>query len=300
MSDIVREYFALTKPKVVTLILFTALIGMLLAFGGGRPSPVLLFWGLLGIGLGAASGAAFNHVIDEKIDNIMARTQKRPLPAGKIPRNHAMIFAIFLGILSMLVLLTFVNVLTAALTFIALIGYAVIYTVYLKRSTPQNIVWGGMAGAAPPVLGWSAVTGSLNTEALLLFLVIFIWTPPHFWALAIKRREEYKKADIPMLPVTHGVAFTKMQILLYSLMLLAVSLLPFVIRMSGIIYLIGALALGFGFVFYAIMLYKNPSDKNAMRTFGYSIFYLSFLFLFLLIDHYARIFIRMFRIDNLY
>jgi len=287
-----KDYLALTKPKVIALILFTALIGMLLAFGS-KPEPVLLFWSLSGIGLGAASGAAFNHVADNKIDSIMARTQKRPLPTGKLTKTNATAFALILATLSMFILLVFVNTLTAALTFVALIGYAVIYTVYLKHSTPQNIVWGGIAGAAPPLLGWTAVTGALHTEALLLFLVIFVWTPPHFWALAIKRREEYKKADIPMLPVTHGVAFTKMQILLYSLMLLAVSLLPFVIKMSGIIYLVGALLLGFGFVFYAVVLYKNPSDKNAMRTFSYSIFYLNFLFLFLLVDHYARIFIRM-------
>lgn len=289
-----KQYFDLCKPKVVALIVFTAIVGMLLSTSGMIPLDIF-FFATLGIGLGAASGAAINQVVDAHIDSIMERTNNRPLPQGNLNKKNALLFAISLGILSMIILVTFVNPLTALLTFIALIGYAVVYTMYLKRATPQNIVLGGAAGAAPPVLGWTAMTGEVNSEALLLFLVIFIWTPPHFWALAIKRRDEYAKANIPMLPVTHGVAFTKLQILLYTILLLAVSVMPFVIQMSGLIYLSGALSLGIGFLYYAYKLYvAEDYNQIAMNTFIYSIKYLSLLFAFLLADHYTRILYRMF------
>ena len=286
-----REYFALCKPKVVSLIVFTALVGMLLASPDMITADILIF-GTLGIALGAASGAAVNHWVDQRIDAVMERTQNRPLPQGQLSPRAAITFAIGLGVLSMVILVTFVNVLTAVLTLISLMGYAVVYTMFLKRSTPHNIVLGGAAGAAPPVLGWTAVTGEINTEALLLFLVIFVWTPPHFWALAIRRRREYARANIPMLPVTHGVQFTKLNILLYTLMLFAVTLMPFVIQMSGLIYVSGAVALGVGFLYHAVRLYFSDDDRYSMETFGYSIFYLSALFAFLLADHYLREFIR--------
>lgn len=289
-----RDYYTLTKPKVVYLIVFTAMVGMLLAAEGLVPIDVFVF-GLLGIGLAAASGAAINHVVDEHIDQLMERTRNRPVASGGIDQKSALTFALILGALGIGMLLAFINVLTAVLTFFSLVGYALIYTMYLKRATPQNIVLGGAAGAAPPLLGWTAVTGSVETEALLLFLIIFIWTPPHFWALAIRRREEYAKADIPMLPVTHGVEFTKIQILLYTVLLVIVTLMPFLVQMSGLIYLAGAVSLGIGFLYYAIKLYREPNPEGiAMKTFGYSIFYLSLLFAFLLADHYARIAIRSF------
>jgi protoheme IX farnesyltransferase len=288
------QYWNLTKPKVVFLIVFTALVGMLLAADGLVPLDIL-FFGLLGIGLAAASGAAINHVVDQHIDAVMDRTKGRPLPTGNLDQAHALIFAISIGAAGILMLVAFVNVLTAVLTFFSLVGYALIYTMYLKRATPQNIVLGGAAGAAPPLLGWTAVTGQVETEALLLFLIIFIWTPPHFWALAIRRKDEYAKAGIPMLPVTHGVDFTKIQILLYTILLFIVTLVPFLIHMSGVIYLAGALSLGIGFLYYAIKLYRDKTpNKIAMKTFGYSIFYLSLLFGFLLVDHYARLFFRAF------
>jgi len=289
-----RSYYELCKPKVVYLIVFTGFVGMLLASPGGLPPLDILIAANLGIGLAAASGAALNHMIDQRIDALMHRTENRPLPSGRLDTLHVFFFAVSLGILAMAILVAFVNDLTAFLTFIALIGYAVIYTVFLKRNTPQNIVLGGAAGAAPPLLGWAAVTGEVGTEALLLFLIIFVWTPPHFWALAIRRRKEYAKAKIPMLPVTHGVPFTKEQILLYTLLLFTVSLMPAVIQMSGLIYLSGAVALGIGFIYYAWRLYRDDSDALAMKTFGYSIFYLSLLFAFLLADHYVREFFRAF------
>ncbi|MCP4076145.1 MAG: protoheme IX farnesyltransferase [Gammaproteobacteria bacterium] len=287
----IGEYYQLCKPKVVYLILFTALAGMLLS----SPTMVsvdILFFGLLGIGLGAASGAAINHWVDRRIDIVMARTKNRPLPQGNISSKSALIFAISLGVLSMVILVAFVNTMTAILTFISLVGYAVVYTMFLKHSTPHNIVLGGAAGAAPPVLGWVAVTNELTVDAMLLFLIIFIWTPPHFWALAIKRKDEYKKAGVPMLPVTHGIAFTKLHIVLYTLMLLGISLLPFVTQMSGYLYLAGSLGLGLGFLYYAIKLYQSKADEYAMKTFGYSIFYLSALFALLISDHYLREIIR--------
>ena len=280
-----RAYYDLTKPKVVALMLFTALVGMLLASPGMVPLQKLVL-GLLGIGLAAASGAALNHVVDRKIDAVMARTRGRPLPSGDLETPHALAFALSLAFLSMVLLAVMVNTLTAALTFFTLIGYAVIYTLYLKRATPQNIVWGGLAGAMPPLLGWTAIADQVDIEGLLLVLLIFIWTPPHFWALAIKRRAEYASAGIPMLPVTHGVAYTKLQILIYSLMLLTVSLMPFLVHMSGPLYLAGAVALGVGFVYHAVRLMRTEGDDHAMKTFGYSIVYLASLFAFLLVDHY--------------
>lgn len=284
-------YLGLCKLKVVFLILFTAFVGMLLSSQGLVPLQPFVF-GLIGIGLASASGAAINHVVDYHIDEAMSRTKQRPLPQQNLTQTKALIFALTLAAIAMAVLIVFVNTLTALLTFIALIGYAVIYTMFLKRSTPQNIVWGGAAGAAPPLLGWTAITGEINQEALLLFLIIFIWTPPHFWALAIKRRKEYAKADVPMLPITHGVAYTKLQILLYTVLLLSVTLLPFLVQMSGVVYLAGALTLGLMFIGHALRLYRSEGDEHAMKTFGFSIFYLSMLFGFLLVDHYVRILFR--------
>jgi len=281
-----RRYYELTKPKVVMLILFTALVGMLLAAPGMVAWDTLVF-GLLGIGLAAAAGAVVNHVVDQHIDRVMERTRGRPLPSGRMDAPHAIAFALTLATVAMVVLMVWVNPLTAALTFAAFIGYAVIYTVFLKRSTPQNIVWGGLAGALPPLLGWTAVTGEVHLHGLLLVLLIFVWTPPHFWALAIRRRDEYARAGIPMLPVTHGVAFTKQQVFLYTVMLLAVSLMPVFAHMSGLLYLIGAAGLGLAFVYHAWRLLREEGDAWAMRTFGYSIVYLTALFAFLLADHYV-------------
>jgi len=287
MKDIIQSYLGLCKLKVVALIVFTAMVGMFLATSppGMVPWDVLLF-GNLGIGLAAASAAAINHVLDAREDAKMARTSNRPLPQGEINERNALVFAGVLGLAAMLMLVYLVNVRTAVLTFLSLLGYAVVYTMYLKRATPQNIVIGGAAGAAPPILGWTALTDSIDPHALLLFLIIFVWTPPHFWALAIYRRKEYAKVDIPMLPVTHGVPFTRLQILLYTILLLVVSVLPFVTRMSGPVYLAGALLLGGGFLYYAIVMMKGEDEKVAMKTFGYSIWYLMALFALLLVDHY--------------
>jgi heme o synthase len=279
------DYFELTKPRVVALIVFTAVIGMFLAVPGIPPWKALVF-GNLGIWLAASSAAAINHLLDRKIDEKMARTAQRPLPSGHLTSKQVLIFALILGALSMLLLVWQVNLLTAALTFLSLIGYAVIYTVYLKHATPQNIVIGGAAGAAPPVLGWVAVTGEVHAYALVLFLIIFVWTPPHFWALAIFRREDYARAMVPMLPVTHGVEYTRLQILFYTILLVLVSLLPWFSAMSGIFYLGGALVLGFVFLYYAIRLMNPPNEAFAMKVFSYSIWYLMLLFAFLLVDHW--------------
>ncbi|MET0070487.1 MAG: heme o synthase [Candidatus Thiodiazotropha sp.] len=283
-----RHYYEMTKPKVVLLIAFTALVGMLLSHDGLAPLQPLLF-GLLGISLAAASGAVINHVIDQRIDAMMDRTSWRPIPSGHMDTPHALSFALLLGAISMLLLYFLVNPLTALLTFFALIGYAVIYTLYLKRNTPQNIVWGGLAGAAPPLLGWCAITGEVTIESFLLLLIIFVWTPPHFWPLAIHRRDDYAKADVPMLPVTHGIDFTKQQILIYAIMLLAVTLLPFVIQMSGYLYLCGALVLGCLFIYHALKLLRSDGREHAMKTFAFSILYLSLLFTLLLADHYLSL-----------
>ena len=283
-----QDYLTLCKPKVVSLIVFTAVVGMFLATPNMVPWNVLIY-GTIGIGLAASSAATINHVIDYRIDSIMARTMRRPLPEGKISVVNAIIFAWFLGTISMGILAFLVNTLTAGLTALSLIGYGFIYSMFLKRATPQNIVIGGAAGAAPPVLGWTAVTGTLDPNSLLLFLIIFVWTPPHFWALAIYRRDDYAAADIPMLPVTHGVEFTRLQILLYTILLFVVTLLPYLVGMSGLFYLVGAVLLGAGFLYYAILMRFNHDDRLAMRTFSYSIIYLMLLFAFLLIDHYIPI-----------
>jgi protoheme IX farnesyltransferase len=281
-----REYLELCKPRVVMLLVFTAIVGMFLATPGMVPADILIF-GAAGIGLTACAAAAINHVVDQRADAIMARTRHRPLPTGQVSAPQALVFAALLGTAGMALLAGLVNGLTAALTFCSLIGYAVVYTLYLKRATPQNIVIGGAAGAAPPVLGWTAVTGHLDPHALLLFLIIFVWTPPHFWSLAIHRREDYANAGIPMLPVTHGVDYTRLQILLYALLLVAVSVLPFATHMSGLLYLAGALLLGAGFTYYAVMLLVSRDARWALRTFLYSIHYLMALFAILMVDHYV-------------
>jgi protoheme IX farnesyltransferase len=280
-----RDYVELCKPRVVALMVFTAMVGMFLATPDLVPLDILVF-GSLGIAFVAGAAAAINHLVDQRVDGIMHRTMRRPLPAGRIDAVAALIFALFLCLIGVAMLTTLVNGLTALLTVISLVGYSVIYTGYLKRATPQNIVIGGAAGAMPPVLGWVAVTGEVAPQALLLFLIIFAWTPPHFWALAIHRRDEYARAGIPMLPVTHGIAFTRFQILLYTLVLFVVSLLPFVTRMSGWLYLGGAFTLGVGFLYYAITLQNSDDDRLPMKTFGYSIIYLMGLFAFLLLDHH--------------
>jgi protoheme IX farnesyltransferase len=280
-----RDYLELTKPRVVLLMLITSLVGMFLATRAGVPWTVLVF-GNLGIGLCAGAAAAVNHVVDRRIDSIMARTHKRPVTAGRVSPTAALLFAALLALLGQALLLTFTNALAAWLTLASLLGYAVLYTGFLKRATPQNIVIGGLAGAAPPLLGWVAVTGHLSAEPLLLVLIIFAWTPPHFWALAIHRKEEYAKADIPMLPVTHGEQYTKLHILLYTLMMVAVTLLPFAIHMSGLLYLVCALALGARFLFWAVVLYRDSRPHAAIKTFRYSIAYLFLLFIALLADHY--------------
>lgn len=280
------QYFALTKPKVVALIVFTAFVGMLLATPG-LPDWWLVLVANVGIWLAASSAAAINHLLDARIDAIMARTANRPLPTGQLSSRQVLWFALILGALSMVLLVWFVNVLTAVLTFFALIGYAVIYTVYLKRATPQNIVLGGAAGAAPPVLGWAAIDNSVHPYALLMFLIIFIWTPPHFWALAIFRREDYARAAIPMLPITHGVEYTRAHVLYYTILLFLVTLLPWLTGMSGYLYLGGAVVLGLGFLYYAIRLQNPPNERFAMETFSYSVLYLMALFAFLLVDHYV-------------
>ncbi|MBW0234743.1 MULTISPECIES: heme o synthase [Pseudomonas] len=283
-----RDYLELTKPKVVVLMLITSLVGMFLATRAGVPWAVLVF-GNLGIGLCAGGAAAVNHVLDRRIDALMARTHKRPLAEGRISALAALSFALLLAVSGLALLLIFTNALAAWLTLASLLGYAVIYTGFLKRATPQNIVIGGLAGAAPPLLGWVAVTGHVTAEPLLLVLIIFAWTPPHFWALAIHRKAEYAKADIPMLPVTHGEHYTKVHILLYTCVLLAVSLLPFVIHMSGALYLACALGLGARFLHWAWVLYRGTQPHAAINTFKYSIYYLLWLFAALLVDHYLML-----------
>lgn len=281
-----RDFLELTKPRVTALIVFTAAVGMLLATPGQIPLDIFVF-GLTGIALASGSAAAINHVADDRIDALMGRTRNRPLPTGAVRRRDALIFALTIGAISMLMLSFLVNALTAALTFASLIGYAVIYTMYLKRATPQNIVIGGAAGAAPPVLGWTAVTGTIDPHSLLLFLIIFAWTPPHFWALAIYKRNEYAKTGVPMLPVTHGVDYTRWQILAYTILMVLATLLPYATFMCGEIYLCGALALNAVFMWHAVRILVDHRDILAFRMFKYSITYLMALFLVIFIDRYA-------------
>lgn len=280
-----RDYLELCKPRVVALMLLTVLVGMYMAAPGWVDLRLLSF-ALIGIALTASSAAVINHLVDQRIDALMARTCRRPIVTGRISGPQALYFAIILGSAGLAILWFGVNIMTAILTFITLIGYAGIYTGYLKRATPQNIVIGGLAGATPPLLGWTAITNQLDAQPLLLVLIIFTWTPPHFWALAIYRFAEYQKADIPMLPVTHGIAFTKLTILLYTILLLVVSMLPYVVGMSGNLYAVIALCLGLRFLYLAGKLYQHDNDHLAIRTFRFSIIYLSVLFIALLIDHY--------------
>jgi protoheme IX farnesyltransferase len=280
-----RSFLALTKPRVVSLIVFTAVIGMFLATPAMVPLQVLVA-GTLGIALVAGAAAAVNCLVEQKIDAVMRRTSWRPLPRGELSVPQTLVFAGLLGGLGLWILVQFVNALTMWLTVATFIGYAVVYTVLLKPATPQNIVIGGASGAMPPVLGWAAVTGEVSLEAMLLFLIIFAWTPPHFWSLALYRTDDYAKAGVPMLPVTHGKPYTRLQVLLYTLILLAVSLLPYAIRMSGALYLAAALILGGIFIAYAVRIYVAYSDALARRTFRYSIAYLALLFAALLVDHY--------------
>ena len=284
--SILRSYYHLCKPNVVFMMLITSLIGSLLATNGSNFNPLLILISLIGIGLCAASAAAINQVVDQKVDANMSRTSERPIPQGEISSSKAISFAIVIGLIGYAILYRYVNALTAYLTIASLIGYAIIYTVFLKRATPQNIVIGGLAGAAPPLLGWSSITGSIDPNALLLVLIIFAWTPPHFWALAIHRKDEYAKENIPMLPVTHGISFTKLQIILYTIIMLLVSLFPYFVMMSGAFYLVSALVLGLIFLWYAFRLYVDDSNSLAMPTFQYSIYYIFLIFLALLIDHF--------------
>jgi protoheme IX farnesyltransferase len=283
-----NQFYQLTKPRVVSLIVFTAVIGMFLATPGMVPLQALLA-GTLGIALTAGAAAAINCLVEQKIDAVMTRTSRRPLPRGQVTSLQTLLFAGVVGGAGLFVLYQWVNALTMWLTFATFIGYAIIYTVLLKPMTPQNIVIGGASGAMPPVLGWAAVTGEITPEALLLFLIIFAWTPPHFWALALYRKNEYAKAGVPMLPVTHGDKFTRLHVLLYTVILTAVTLMPFVTRMTGAIYLVSALALDGVFLWYAARIYLAYSDRLAQRTFRYSIAYLTALFAALLLDHYFRI-----------
>tara|TARA_B100001559_G_scaffold67582_1_gene54877 strand:- start:206 stop:1069 length:864 start_codon:yes stop_codon:yes gene_type:complete len=285
MNNTIKNYYELCKPNVVLMMLITALVGSLLASKTLAPLSLIAF-AMLGIALCASSAAAINQIIDRKTDANMNRTENRPIPQGEVSPVNASIFAFILGSLGAGILVIYVNTLTALLTLASLIGYAFVYTVYLKRATPQNIVIGGLAGAAPPLLGWTAVTNSIDPNSLLLVLIIFAWTPPHFWALAIHRKDDYAKENIPMLPVTHGVQFTKLQIILYTIILILVSLLPFVVMMSGILYFISALILGFIFLYYAVRLYFEEDNASAFPTFVYSIYYIFLIFAALLIDHF--------------
>lgn len=282
---LLKSYYQLCKPNVVYMMLICAFVGMLLAeesVGSFR----YLFVALTGIALCSASAAAINQVIDRNTDASMTRTDQRPLPKGELSATHASVFAFVIGVIGALILYFYVNTLTMILTIASLIGYAFIYTIYLKRATPQNIVIGGLAGAAPPLLGWSSITNTIDPYALLLVLIIFVWTPPHFWALAIYRKEEYAKESIPMLPVTHGVIFTKLQIVLYTIILFIVSLLPYVVLMSGLIYLYSALILSSMFLYSSVKLYYSSDDEDAMKTFQFSIYYIFLIFLALLVDHF--------------
>lgn len=283
-----RDYYEMCKPNVVLLMLLTSLVGMFMAIPGMVPWPIII-WGNLGIAMAAGSAAAVNHVIDRRIDGQMGRTSNRPVAKGKVKPLHALIFAAVLAVIGLGILYALVNPMTAWLTLASSIGYAFVYTGYLKRATPQNIVIGGLAGAMPPLLGWVAVTGTLDPNALLLVLIIYAWTPPHFWALAIHKRDEYAKVEIPMLPVTHGLEFTGLQILLYTVLLIISTMLPYVVGMSGFIYLVGVTLLNIRFLYWALRLYRGAYEKAAMKTFWYSIIYLMLLFVLLLVDHYFPI-----------
>ncbi|MDQ2076235.1 heme o synthase [Marinimicrobium sp. ABcell2] len=280
-----RDYYELCKPRVVMLMILTAIIGMLLAVPGMVPLDVLII-GNLGIALCAGSAAAVNHLVDRQVDKKMARTFNRPVATGRVDPWHAGLFALVIGLAGMTLLVVFINTLTAVLTLVSLLGYAVVYTLFLKRATPQNIVIGGIAGAAPPLLGWTAVTGEIHGHALLLVLIIFAWTPPHFWALAVHRKDEYAKAEIPMLPVTHGEHYTKVHILLYTLILVLVTVLPYITGMLNWLYLLGALVLGAGFIYWSVVLLVSKKPSVGMDTFKYSIVYLMALFVVMLLDHY--------------
>ena len=288
-AHLLRQFYELTKPRVVSLIVFCAVIGMFLAGppDGVPPLPIVTL-AALGIFLAAAAAAAVNCLIEQRIDAVMARTRARPLPRGELTDAQTLVFAGAMGGAGLWLLYRFVNPLTMWLTLATFVGYAVIYTVLLKPATPQNIVIGGASGAMPPVLGWAAVTGDVSAHALLLFLIIFAWTPPHFWALALYRTDEYAKAGLPMLPVTHGAKFTRLHVLLYTILLFACTLLPFAAGMSGIVYLAAALALGIRFLYYAIRIYIDYSDPLAQKTFRFSIAYLALLFAAMLVDHYLR------------
>ena len=286
--NIVKNYYELCKPNVVLMMLLCALVGIVLASETLLPLMDIII-PLTGIALCSGSAAAINQIIDREADAEMDRTDKRPIPQGEVSVINASIFAFTIGTLGVLILVYLVNTLTAILTILALGGYAFIYTIYLKRATPQNIVIGGLAGAAPPLLGWASVTNSIEPNALLLVLIIFIWTPPHFWALAIYRKDDYAKQSIPMLPVTHGVAFTKLQIVLYTIILFLVSLFPYIVLMSGIIYLVAALILSSLFLFYSVRLYLSDEDKYAMQTFWFSIYYIFLIFIALIVDHFIAI-----------
>jgi len=285
MNSSIKNYYELCKPNVVLMMLITAFVGSLLASKTLAPLSLIAL-AMLGIGLCASSAAVINQIIDRKADANMNRTENRPIPQGEVSPLNASIFAFVLGSIGTAILVLYVNTLTALLTLASLIGYAFVYTVYLKRATPQNIVIGGLAGAAPPLLGWTAVTNSVDPNSLLLVLIIFAWTPPHFWALAIHRKDDYAKENIPMLPVTHGVQFTKLQIILYTIILILVSLLPFVVMMSGVFYFISAIILGTIFLYYSLRLYFDKNDEYAFPTFVYSIYYIFLIFAALLIDHY--------------
>jgi protoheme IX farnesyltransferase len=280
-----RDYLEMCKPTVVALMILTSVIGMLLAVPGMVPLDVLIL-GNLGIALCAGSAATINHLVDRHVDQQMARTHNRPLAKGRVEPMQAAVFALILGLLGMTVLLVFINALTAWLTLASLVGYAFVYTMFLKRATPQNIVIGGLAGAAPPLLGWTAVTGEVSGHALLLVLIIFAWTPPHFWALAVHRKNEYAKADIPMLPVTHGIRYTKIHIFLYTMIMFAVTLLPYATGMLNWLYLLGAVVLGLGFIYWSLVMLLTERRSAGMDTFKYSIVYLMALFVIMLLDHY--------------
>lgn len=292
MASVALDYYELTKPRVVALMLLTAWIGMLLASPPSEFPGYVMFWGTIGIACSAGAAAVINQLVERHIDIHMRRTQDRPIATGRISPKHAMLFALFLGTVGLGSLTFFINSLTACLTLFSLIGYALIYTLFLKRTTPQNIVIGGAAGAAPPLLGWTCVTGTLDPFGILLVLIIFLWTPPHFWALAIYRQEEYAKTNLPMLPVTHGVRFTKFCILLYIILLIASTVLPYLTHMAGITYLVTALGLGAGFLYYGLRLFYTDNPKVALTTFAYSIIYLMALFIGLLIDHYLHYWIN--------